>query len=153
MPLTLPANPMFPMWFVLPLAAVAFAAIAGHLWSLRRAEMAWSRKRIRMANGVVMLGLAVLITYAVGFQEMLPSGGGSIGHIRAFVLVWMAIIGLVPLTLALAGLDVVNTIRLNRAAAREIRRRRQLEALRAVEIRVRARLGTPTGRGGEHHGG
>lgn len=135
------ANPMLPLWIVAPLAVLSTVVIGGHLAALQRADMPASRRRIRTANGVVLLGLTLLLAYAIGCVGMLPSGGGSIGHIREFVLVWMAIIGLVPMVLGLAGLDVVNTIRLQRGMIREIRGRMRGDMLRDVEIRVHARLG------------
>jgi hypothetical protein len=152
---TLANNPMLPVWLVLPLSGIALLTIGGHLASLGRSGMQGTRRRIRTANGWVLLVLAALLTYALGFVDMLPSGGGSIGQVRAFVLVWMAIMGLVPLVLALAGMDVANTMRMRRAAARELRRRLQMDAVRDLQIKVHATLGGTRAGGrssGEPHG-
>jgi hypothetical protein len=135
------ANSVLPMWVVLPGAIVAAFAIGSHLASLPAAKMPSSRRRIRMANGVVLLGLTALLAYALGFVGMLPEGGGSIGHIRAFVIVWMTIIGLLPLVLLLAGLDVLNTVRLQREARKRLRTQFRRDLLQEMEIRVTARLG------------
>jgi hypothetical protein len=135
------ANPMLPTWLVLIGATLAGLAITAHLSTLRRAPMPSSRRRIRTANGVVLLGLTALLAYALGFVETLPAGGGSIGHIRSFVIGWMAIMGLVPIVLGLAILDVLNTVRLRRAALRRLRRELRGELLQEVEVRIRARLG------------
>lgn len=134
------ANPMFPLWIVLSLGGFASIVVVMHLVSLVGAEMPPRRRRIRLANGVLLLGLTVLLTYALGFVGMLPSGGGSIGQIRAFVLVWLAIIGMIPMVLGLAALDVINTWRVQRDARRLARRRLRGEMLREVEIHVKARL-------------
>lgn len=151
---TLAISPMFPPWLVLPLAGIAFATIGGHLMALSRSSMQRRRRRIRTANAMVLLGLTALITYAVGFVDMLPSGGGSIGHVRAFVLVWMTIMGLVPVVLALAAMDVMNTIQMNREAAKELRRRLQMDAIRDVQIHIKARLKAPSGAtGGDQRDG
>jgi hypothetical protein len=137
------ANPVLPLWIVLLLGGSAATVIVMHLALLAGAEMPARRRRIRLANGVLLLAVTVLLTYALGFVGMLPSGGGSIGEIREFVLVWLAIIGLIPMVLALAALDVINTWRLQREARRLARRRRRAEMLRDVEIHVAARLGSP----------
>lgn len=128
------------MWVVAPATVAALIAIGGHLWSLPRASMPASRRRIRMANGVILIALTLLLAYALGYVGMLPGGGGSIGHIRAFVIVWMTIIALLPMVLMLAGLDVLNTVRLRLAARRRQRTQLRADLLRDVEIRVAARL-------------
>ncbi len=140
------ANSTVPLWIILPLGMLAALVISVHLAALPRAEMPPSRRRIRMANGVMLLALTVLLTYALGFVGMLPDGGGSIGHIRAFVLVWMAIIGLLPIVLGLAAMDMFNTWRLQRDALRLVRAQRRGEMLREVEIHVKAHLSSRGGR-------
>jgi hypothetical protein len=147
------ANSTVPLWIVMPLGMLAALMIGGHLALLPRAEMPSSRRRIRMANGVLLLALTVLLTYALGFVGMLPEGGGSIGHIRAFVLVWMAITGLLPIVLGLAATDMFNTWRLQRDARRLVRARRRGEMLREVEIHVKARLSSRGGRVASEGGG
>jgi hypothetical protein len=122
--------------------------IGSHLLSLPGAPMPSSRRRIRMANGLLLLVLTALMVYALGFVGMLPEGGGSIGHIRAFVIVWLAILGLLPIVLGLAAMDMLNTWRLQREADRLKRRRARGEMLRELEIHVKARLASRSGGGG-----
>lgn len=147
------ARTMLPDWVTLSCTGTAIVVILLHMRSLEMEPMPASRRRIRLANGMVLLALAALMGYALGVVGMLPDGGGSAAHIRAFVLVWMAIIGLLPILLGLACLDVLNTIRLNRLAARSLRRRMREGLASDVEIRIRARLGTLAGSGTGETGG
>lgn len=137
------ANPVMSLWILLPISGASMLLIASHIALVRRApveEMPESRRRIRSANGVLLLAITMLLTYALGYVGMLPSGGGAIGHVRAFVVVWMVILALVPVVLLLAAMDMVDTARKQRDAARVMRAQLRGQMLRDVEITVKARL-------------
>jgi protein-S-isoprenylcysteine O-methyltransferase Ste14 len=84
-----------------------------------------SRRRIRTANGMLMLFTAPLLAYALGFAN--PAADQ-----RAFVLSWMLVTGLLIIILLVAMLDIANNYRLmflQRKALREELRRERMEAL------------------------
>src|ERR1043165_8998496 len=94
----LSAGPLAPLWLVLPLSILALLVIAAHILTLDQAEMPASRKRIRRANGLLMMFTVPLVAYAFGIAT--PA------RARVFVMVWMIVAGLVMLVLSLALLDV-----------------------------------------------
>lgn len=110
---TLSAEPLAPAWLIVPIGSVVILLIAAHVGALRRAEMPESRRRIREANGLLMLCGVPLATYALCMAS--PSDS------RAFLLSWTACVGLVGLVLLLAVIDAVNTLRLHWAARAALR--------------------------------
>jgi len=114
--LTLGAGPLAPGWLVLPLAAVALLATAAHIIALReapRGALPESRRRIRIATGWVIMVAIPLTAYAFGIAT--PSSVGT------YMIVWMAVTGLIGAILLLAMLDALNTMRLHRADVRRLR--------------------------------
>lgn len=105
--------PILPAWFVLPLGIATLVLIAGHLTAMQRAEMPASRKRIRTANGMVMLFTTPLIAYAFGIATSSDA--------QTFVLVWAGVTVLVSVILLLAVVDVFNNVRLHRQRLRRLR--------------------------------
>ena len=101
----LASAPLAPGWLVLPLGVVTLLVLAAHVMALREAPMPESRRRIRVANGLVMMILTPLLAYAFGIATP--------GEPRAFVLAWSASIGLLLLMILLAGADAMNTLRLH----------------------------------------
>jgi hypothetical protein len=102
-----------PAWFTAPLAAVTMAIVAAHLLHLRSATMPASRRRIRIANGAVMLVNIPLL--AAGFTFV-----SSKTHPGVWALVWVAAIALLATSVGLAVLDAINTARLARAHHRRL---------------------------------
>jgi protein-S-isoprenylcysteine O-methyltransferase Ste14 len=102
-----------PWWAVLPLALLTLLVLAGHVLSLARIEMPASRRRIRTANGLVMMLTVPLGAYAVGIADPRQDQ-------RSFVLAWMMVAGLLLVVLLVAGLDIVNTWRLHRREHRDL---------------------------------
>lgn len=100
----LAAGPLAPPWAVFPMALVTMIVIASHLRSLARAEMPASRRRIRRANGWLMMFLVIALACAFGLNSS-P---------RVFVMMWMIVAGLTGLVLILAWMDAVNSLRLHR---------------------------------------
>jgi len=109
-------------WFVLPVAAVMMLAVAAHITVTEKSAQPRSRRRIRIANGWVMLVGVPLI--AAGFSIISPEVNR-----RAFVLVWLMVMGLVLISLGLAGLDILNTMRLTLRDRRRLR-----EGLRDLHV-------------------
>ncbi|MBI1189697.1 MAG: hypothetical protein GC200_03325 [Tepidisphaera sp.] len=102
---------LVPSWAVFPLAVLAMLVVAGHVLWLPRAEMPASRRRIRIANGLLMLFALPLAAYALGIAD--PSNDK-----RGFVMAWMLVSGMVTIVLLVALVDLANTWRLHR---RELR--------------------------------
>lgn len=96
------AQSIAPAWFVLPVAAVALLVTAGHWIALARAEMPAGRKRLRTANGLVMMLAIPVLAYGFGAVD-------TSDH-RRFVLTWMAASGLIIIVVTLAALDLCSTI-------------------------------------------
>jgi hypothetical protein len=122
---TVGTGPVAPWWLAVPMAMLAMFVIASHILMLPQAEMPDSRRRIRTANGMLMLFTAPLLAYALGFAN--PAADQ-----RAFVLSWMLVTGLLIIILLVAMLDIANNYRLmflQRKALREELRRERMEAL------------------------
>jgi hypothetical protein len=119
---TLSTGTLLSPWLVLPLAAVTMLAIAGHVLSLYAEEMPASRRRIRAANGMLMLFVAALLAYALGVAPVATPPYATAHQTHTFLLVWMTIIGLLPIVVMLAALDVLNTVLLHVMARRRLRR-------------------------------
>jgi hypothetical protein len=113
---------MLPLWITAPLAVVLMALVAGHILLMRAVEMPASRRRIRTANGAVILILLPTMAYALSVSA--PDDQ------RGFVLTWVCVIGLLGLVIALAVLDILNSLRLAVGEAVALRRQAR-RALRA----------------------
>ncbi len=105
---SLSVQPLAPLWFVAPMAVAAFLVVAAHLLACLHADMPPSRRRIRLANGSLILVTLPLLAYALCLVA--PSQG------RPFVIAWTLLAGSTTLVMALAWLDLANNLRL---AARE----------------------------------
>ncbi|MFG0327655.1 MAG: hypothetical protein ACF8SC_10360 [Phycisphaerales bacterium JB037] len=126
-------EPLLPSAIVIPVAAVTMLALTIHLASLRNVAMPESRRRIRIANAVLMMFATGLLGYALGVATMSDASG--------FVLSWTAAASMLVMIGTLAVADVLNTWRMQRAETRDIRRQiRRLrgELIALVEERRRA---------------
>jgi hypothetical protein len=103
-----------PAEFIIPLAVITLLLIWGHMRSIARAPMPASRRRIRSMNGLLLLMLPPLMTYALTIA--------SPQRPTVFVFAWCAVAALLALIVFLALLDAANTLRLHRRALRELRR-------------------------------
>ncbi len=104
-----------PLWIVAPLGVVTLLVVSGHVLSLWKAEMPASRRRIRIANGLLMMMSIPLGVYALSVADPAVQK-------REFLLSWMMIVGLVTLVLALAAGDILNNWRLYFAEKRRLAR-------------------------------
>jgi len=109
----LAADPILPAWLVLPMAALTLVVIGIHLQWMQGARMPESRRRIRTASNLVSMGAVPLI--AGGFGIVNPDD-----H-RLFVLIWLAIVGLLGIIVLLAMVDVLNNFRIHAAERRQMR--------------------------------
>ncbi len=104
-------QPLGPRWVVLPMAAVTLVVLAAHVTAIRAAPMPESRRRIRTANGVVMMVLVTVLAYAVGVATPSSPGGFALG--------WMAAVGLLFVVVLLSLMDMLNTFRLHARETKE----------------------------------
>lgn len=112
--------PIVPWSVALPLAGVGVALVGVHLFLIGRSGAPASTRRIRTANGLVMLVLLPALACGLSLVHK-----GSVGEARVFVLTWMLIVGLVGIVLGLALLDLMNNVRL---AVKARRHRNELAA-------------------------
>lgn len=140
MPNLIPISTLFlgaalaPAWIIIPFAAVTLLVLAGHVLALGGADMPASRRRIRLANGLVMMFATPLTAYA--FCIAAPE------EPRVFTIVWTLVAGLLFLVVMLAGLDLLNTWRL--LASERRRLRAELKAAREEAMAAHSRVsGTP----------
>ncbi len=107
------AEPILPVWLVLPLASLTLIVLGAHLQWMHQADMPGSRRRIRTASNLVSMLTVPLI--AAGFALVNPDD-----H-RLFVMVWLAIVGLLGVIVILAGVDMLNNLRIHAMERRHIR--------------------------------
>lgn len=100
-----PSGPLISAWVAMPVGAVVVVLLAVHMRALAVAEMPESRRRIRTANGWMMLLATPVTAYAFGLAS--PSDP------RVFLLSWLAVAGLLAIVLFLAGIDILNTGRIS----------------------------------------
>lgn len=140
----MPNQGVLPPIAVLPVAILAVLVVAAHLAALHADHtVALSRKRIRTANGVVMLVASVALAYAFAFAP--------VNNPARFTIAWGAAIMLLTVVLALSSLDALNNVRLARLQRRRVRTaadalQEQLAALLQTDPRPKSETKTlPTG--------
>ncbi len=112
-------NGVLPALVTFPLALAAMLLVSAHVTATQQSGAPASRKRIRIVNGWVMLLTLPLI--AAGLSVV--SGDQP----RLFTLVWLGVVLLLFLSIMLAILDALNTVRL----AREDKRRNLIDFAKA----------------------
>lgn len=111
----MPHGTIAPAWAVFPLAMITLVVVGAHVFSVARAtSMPASRRRIRLANGMVMMFTVPFAAQALAWAP--------VEHPRSFYI-WTFVAGLVVIVLLFALLDVVNSIRLWRVERHALRRR------------------------------
>jgi drug/metabolite transporter (DMT)-like permease len=111
------STPLAPAWLVLPMAAIVMLILAGHCQALQRVDMPESRRRIRTAGDLLMLGVAPLLAYAFAIDR----GDDP----RTFVIVWALIVGLLALIILVATIDAANNMRLARLMRERLRKEKR----------------------------
>ena len=112
---------LLPAWIVVPIAAAAIVVLAAHVLALQQAVMPIRRRRIRTANGLLMMLIASLLAYALGVAPAVGNPTTNPDAARTFLFVWSAIMSLLAIVIGLAALDVAHTARLALSARRRIR--------------------------------
>ena len=107
-------NGIVPIWVSAPLAMLSLVVIAAHLIAMRSADMPESRKRIRTANGWLMLVTVPVL--AIAFSLV------SSANPRQSALVWAIAILLLGLVLVMAFVDIGNNLRLAREKQKRLHR-------------------------------
>ena len=100
-------------------------AVALHAEVTRRSAHPESRKRIRLANAWISLVLIPMLV--IGVSALSPDD-----HPREWALVWMASFGLIVISVGLAILDALNTLRLLRRARKLLREELASDARRRL---------------------
>ncbi len=112
---------LLPAWAVVPIAGSAIVVLAAHVLALQQAVMPARRRRIRTANGLLMMLVASLLAYALGVAPDVGNPTTNPEAARTFLLVWSAIMALLTVVIGLAAMDVAHTARLALLARRRLR--------------------------------
>ncbi len=130
-----PSASIIPAWITAPAALVMVILVLAHGAQTWRSAEPPSRRRIRLANASVMMLTLPLLTIGFSFLDYRVQP-------RAWTLVWLCAMALLTVNIALAVLDVANTLRLVRRAQSAVRK--ALAALSAEADAVNAASRTPT---------
>lgn len=120
-PAFLIASSLLPAWAVVPIAAASIVVLAAHILAIQHGPMPPRRRRIRTANGLMMMLIASLLAYALGVAPTITNPTTNPESARNFLLVWSAIMSLLSIVIGLAALDVAHTARLALTARRRLR--------------------------------
>ncbi len=104
--------PFAPTWLVMPLALVTLILLIVHVLGVLKSDMPASRRRIRIANGALMMICTPVAAYALGIA--VPA------QARVFAFAWVVLTGLVVVILFLAVMDMFNTWRLAMTERRDV---------------------------------
>ncbi len=122
MPLVLVlADSFLPAWAVVPVAGAAVLVLAAHVLAIQQAAMPVRRRRIRTANGLLMMLIASLLAYALGVAPVVRNPATNPEQASSFLIVWSAIMSLLTLVIAMAAMDVAFTARLALEGRRRVR--------------------------------
>ena len=139
------SNTVLPAWLVLPIAGITMLVVSTHVLAIQQSGMPVKRRRIRTANGIVMLVVTAMLAYALALVRVSDQPPATEpAQAREFVLVWMLIIGLLGLVVVMAGMDAVLTMSQTVASRRALRRELQQDAVE----KARKRAGGGGGVGG-----
>ncbi|MFZ4573820.1 MAG: hypothetical protein ACOYN0_05445 [Phycisphaerales bacterium] len=108
-------GPIAPAWAMVPVGFVALVVIGLHVLHLMRSDMPPSRRRIRIATGLLMMFTCPLFVAAM---SLIDPGTQQ----KLFAMTGILTMSLVTLVFGLACFDMLNNVRLYRAEQREIRR-------------------------------
>ncbi len=107
-------NGLVPIWVSGPMAMFTLVVVAAHLLAMRGADMPESRRRIRTANGWLILITTPVLTIA--FSVVPPSSP------RRFALIWAVAILLLGMVVTMAVVDMANNLRIARIHRRQLSR-------------------------------
>lgn len=148
--LDLGATTILPGWVVLPAASITMLVVAVHVLMTHGGDLPPRRRRLRVANGLLMMLLVGLLAYALGVAAVVEEPRTRPDAAREFVIVWLSIVGLVAIVVALAGADAIATVAHGWGVRKQLRREMRdglqsdLTARRAAS--ARPAQDTPSGR-------
>lgn len=116
------ATTMVSPWIVLPLAGLTMLLIACHIMSVQVSAMHRARKRLRIANGLLMMFVTAALAYALGSVALVTDAKQYPTQARAFVIVWLVIVTLLTVVVALAVIDALGTAGWGWSTHRALRR-------------------------------
>ena len=118
LPSTTLAAAILPAALTIPLAAITMLLIAAHLIAMHKAadRIPPSRLRVRTANGIAMLLLCPLLVAGFSLTDH-----DDPQTQQAFLLSWLASMGLLGLILLLTAIDMLNNARLAAKARQNLR--------------------------------
>lgn len=125
---------IIPPWITAPAGFVMLILVLHHAARTWHSAEPLSRRRIRLANAAVMSLTLPLLTIGFSFLDHRAQP-------RAWTLVWLCAMTLLAVNIALAVLDVANTLRMVRRARRALRA--ALAALSTETDALRAPLHAP----------
>ncbi len=134
MPMML-ADTVLPPIVVLPLAFVTMLVVAAHVMSVQMSDMPLMRKRLRIANGLMMMFVAAALAYALGVANVVTDARANPGGARGFVIVWMVIVALLSIVVVLAVVDALSTLGMGYRQHRTLRREMREELARDAAAR------------------
>ncbi len=135
LPLTSAA--LLPAWLVVPIAAAAVLVLAAHVMAIQQEPMPARRRRIRTANGLLMMLVSSLLAYALGVAPSVGNPTTNPDAARTFLLVWSAIMSLLAVVIGLAALDVAHTASLAVGVRRKLREELRTQLREAGEQKAR----------------
>lgn len=107
-------TPLLPPMLVIPPGAALMALVVWHTARTHGSDHPASRRRIRLANNLLILATIPLLM--AGLCVLDPRGSP-----REWALVWLAAMALLSINVGLAMADAMNTARLLAASRRRLR--------------------------------
>ncbi len=125
-------GPLVPLSWTAPAAVLVFGFLLLYWRRLRPRDVPRSRRRIRRANTIVHLTLTLALVYALSVAD----GDRDPGR---FAVAWIGVLLLLILTITLAILDSLNTMRLHRRVQSRLRREAMAEMSEGLQLHSGAR--------------
>lgn len=122
-----------PRWVIVVVALGALFVISVHILLLAHADTHPSRKRIRIANGFLMMVGVVALAYAIGMAS--PSNP------RQFTLAWTFVMAMMAMIVGVSCIDALNSLRLHALERREVRRELDRARLEVLGLTAGAKTG------------
>lgn len=120
--LGLGATTILPGWVVLPVVSVTLLVVAVHVLMTHEGDLPPRRRRLRVANGLLMMLLVALLGYALGVAAVVEEPRTAPAAAREFVIVWLSIVGLVAIVVTMAGADAIATVAHGWGIRKQLRR-------------------------------
>lgn len=119
-------GPLVPLSWTAPAAVLIFGVLLLYWRRLRPRDVPRSRRRIRRANTIVHFILTLALVYALSVAD-------GDRDLPRFAVAWIGVLLLLILTISLAILDSVNTMRLHRRVQSRLRREAMEEMGEALQ--------------------